>query len=132
MHYDCLGNNKKIIRLFGEQFIKNNINKCSVIINNRLKKLEDCEFYELKSAEKELNIILLKEDDIIDMSYIFNDCEELQYILDDSKWSTNNVIDMSYMFCNCKVLSYLPKFLYDCDTSKVTDMRNMFNGCKSL
>jgi len=125
-------NNNASIRLFGENFIKNNINKCSVIINNELKKIEDCEFYKLKEPNKELNIILLKEDDIIDISYMFNDCEELKSISDDSKWNTSNVINMSYMFCNCKSLSCLPKFMYDCDTSKVTDMSNMFNGCAKL
>ena len=132
IHYHCFINNKTKIRLFGEIFIKNNLNKCSVIINNELKKIEDCEFYELKVQNTDLNIILLKEDDIIDMSYMFNDCEDLKFIFKDSKWNTNNVINMSYMFYNCKTLSSFPTFFCYCDTSKVTDMSNLFNGCESL
>ena len=132
-HYSSNNNTKKTkIRLFGEIFIQNNINKCSVIINNELKKIEDCEFYELKEPNKELNVILLKDDDIIDMSYMFSECEELQFIYNDSKWKASNIINMSYMFFNCKALSFLPKFIYDCATSNVKDMSNMFNGCESL
>ena len=132
LSYSNKDNNQTKIRLFGYKFIKNNINKCSVIINNKLKKIEDCEFYELKKPETEINITLLKEDDIIDMSYMFNDCEVLQSISEDSEWSTNNVVNMSYMFCNCKSFSYFPKFKSKWDTSKVKNISNMFNGCKSL
>ena len=136
--YHCSSNKKTKktkktkIRLFGEIFIENNKNKCSVIINNELKKIEDCQFYEVKEPNKDLNIILLKDDDIIDMSYMFNECEELQFIYNDSKWEASNINNMSYMFYNCKKLTFLPKFIYDCNTSKVTDMSNMFNGCESL
>ena len=132
--YHCFNNNKANIRLFGEIFIQNNRNLCYVKINNELKRIENCEFYELKKSytETDLNIILIKKDEIIDMSYMFNDCEELESISDDSKWNTSNVINMSYMFCNCKSLSCLPKFMYDCDTSKVKDMSNMFDGCEKI
>ena len=89
------------------------------MINNELKKIEDCEFYELEDIDKDLNITLLKENDITDMSYMFNDCEVLQFISNKgsgSEWSTNNVVDMSYMFCNCKALSSLPEFISYWDT----------------
>ena len=132
LYYYSYSNNQTRIRLFGEIFIKNNINKCSVMIDNEIKKIEDCEFYELEDIDKEFNITLFKEDDIIDMSYMFNDCEVLQLISEDSKWSTNNVVNMSYMFCNCKALTTLPEFISKWDTSKVTNMSNMFNGCDSL
>ena len=131
LKYYSFSNNQTKIRLFGEIFIKNNINKCSVMINNKLKKLEDCEFYELKKIDDKLTIDLLKEDDITDMSYMFNDCEVLQSISEGSKWSTNNVVNMSYMFCNCKALTCFPD-ISNWDTSKVTDMSNMFSGCESL
>ena len=131
LKYYSYSNNQTKIRLFGKIFIKNNKNKCSVMINNELKKLEDCEFYELENIENELNIYLYKEDDITDMSYMFNDCEVLHFISEGSKWSTDNVVNMSYMFYNCKALTSLPK-ISGWDTSKVTDMSNMFNGCESL
>ena len=132
LKYFSYSNNQTKIRLFGEIFIKNNINKCSVLINNELKKIEDCEFYELEDLDKALNITLLKEDEINDMSYMFNDCEVLHFISEGSKWSTNNVVNMSYMFCNCIALTYLPEFISNWDTSKVTNMSNMFSGCESL
>ena len=40
------------------------------MINNEIKKIEDCEFYELEDIKKEFKITLYKEDDIIDMSYL--------------------------------------------------------------
>ena len=131
LKYYSYSNNQTKIRLFGEIFIKNNKNKCSVMINNELKKLEDCEFYELENIENELTIYLYKEDDITDMSYMFNNCEVLHFISEGSKWSTDNAVNMSYMFYNCKALNSLPK-ISGWDTSKVTDMSNMFNGCESL
>lgn len=42
LKYYSFSNNQAKIRLFGEKFIKNNKNKCSVMINNELKKIEDC------------------------------------------------------------------------------------------
>jgi surface protein len=61
-----------------------------------------------------------------------NDCEVLQSISEDSKWSTNDVANMSYMFCNCKALSHLPRFISKWDFSKVKNMSSMFSGCISL
>jgi surface protein len=132
LKYYSFSNNQKKIRLFGEIFIKNNINKCSVMINNELKKIEDCEFYELEDVDKDLNITLLKEGDITDMSYMFNECEVLQFISkgSGSEWSTNNVVDMSYMFCRCYSLTSLD--LSNFDINNAIDIRYMFRGCLNL
>ena len=64
---------------------------------------------------------------ITDMSYMFNDCGNLQVI---SEINTSNVSNMSYMFNGCNVLQRLD--LSGFDTSKVTSMSYMFNRCDKL
>ena len=129
--YYSYNNDKTNIRLFGERFIKKNENKCSVLIENKIYKLSEVEFYDIKDKEEKLEVILYKEDDIIDMSYMFCDCEILRKIRNKSKWTTNDLTNMSYMFYNCKSLKSLPLFL-EWETSKVTNMSYMFYGCESL
>ena len=44
----------------------------------------------------------LKLNNIIDMSYLFNNCKSLSSLSGISKWNTNNVNNMSWMFSNCE------------------------------
>ena len=62
---------------------------------------------------------------VIDMSYMFYECESLTSapLLDTSK-----VTKMNHMFVSCYKLTSVPSF----DTSNVTDMNNMFASCSSL
>ena len=66
-----------------------------------------------------------------------NSCEYLFYkysgttddfIVNFSKLDTSKVTNMSDMFRDCKNLTIVPQL----DTSNVTDMRAMFDGCKNL
>ena len=124
--------NQTKIRLFGENFVRNNKNNCSVFINDELKKLDECEFYTLPDPYSKLEVILYKENDITNMSYMFDDCELLSKIKGDSKWGTKNVINMRNMFYNCKALVELPEIFSEFDTSNVEDMSYIFYGCESL
>ena len=62
---------------------------------------------------------------ITDMSYMFNDCGNLQVI---SEINTSNVSNMSYMFNGCNNLQTIPPI----DTSNVTNMSYMFYYCNNL
>ena len=62
---------------------------------------------------------------ITDMSYMFENCSNLQTI---PLIDTSNVTNMSYMFSECSNLQTIPLI----DTSKVTDMTNMFRYCSKL
>ena len=130
LEYKTQNNNLKKIRLFGKEFVNNNKNNCSLIINGEIKELR--EEYELTNINTNLIITLLKTNYITDMSHMFDNCDNLLSISDDSKWITNEVENMSNMFNNCKSLVSLPKIISEWDTSKVKDMYYMFNGCKSL
>ena len=120
-------NNKKI-RIFGAKFVRNNENKCKLIIDG--KKYELIEEFNIINKEK-IEIKLIEIHNITDMSYMFSGCSSLSNISDISKWKTNNVNNMSYMFSGCSTLSNLPD-ISKLNTNKITNMNYMFNGCSSL
>ena len=129
-YYSYENESETKIRLFGEQFIKNNKDNCSLLINGEFLPL--CEFYTIPDVDTHLNITLIKEKEITDMSYMFYDCYILSSIKNTSKWTTDNVTNMSYMFYNCQALVYLPTNFSNWNISNVTDMSYMFYDCKSL
>ena len=154
LRYDIKGKYK--IKSFGEQFIKNNKNKCKMVYKG--KEMNLSLFYTNKRNENILEIKLVNINNITDMSYMFFGCDSLMFLPDISKWNTSNVTnmksmfhncssllclpdisnwntskvsDMSYLFCFCFSLKYLPN-ISKWDTSKVKNMSNMFSFCSSL
>ena len=97
----------KYIQIFGDDFVRNNRDKCKMIIDN--KEIEITEkYYVNKNNNNKLNIILKGINNITDMSNMFSRCSSLSSLLDISKWNTNNVKYMSEMFYECSLLSSLP------------------------
>ena len=64
------------------------------------------------------------------LAYLFAWHHGLKEIDGLDKFDTSNVTDMSYMFDGCESLTTID--VSNFDTSNVTDMRVMFSGCKSL
>ena len=123
---------KKVIevRLFGQNFIKNNKDKCKYIYEDKEYELE--ENFKLSNYDKDkLEIKLKGINNITDMSYMFSWCLSLSSLPDISKWNTSNVTNMSFMFYNCSILSSLPD-ISKWNTNNVIDMSYMFNNCRSL
>ena len=119
--YDIKGGNK--IKIFGNEFVKNNKNICKMIIDN--KEYEIAERYNIKSKKiNKLKIKLEGINNVTNMSYMFDGCSSLSSLLDISKWNTNNVNDMSYMFYECSSLSSLPD-ISKWNTNNVNDMSYM-------
>ena len=86
--------NKKNIIIFGNKFVKNNKNKCKMIIDN--KEYELMSEYNIENYKKNrLEIKLKVINNIIDMSYMFYNCQSLLSLPDISKINTSNVINMS-------------------------------------
>ena len=116
MNYKAIKNDednedkKEKLRIFGKEFIKNNINNCKIIYKN--KEYDICKY--INDIDDEYNpndilIIKLKEyNNITDMSYIFFDCTTLSSLPDISKWNTSNINNMSFMFYNCKTGLNIP------------------------
>ena len=143
-------------KLFGEKFVKNNINKCKIIIDGREYKLasyinnvfkKDTLELKLKGVSKIKDmsnmfcgclsltavpdIDKLDTKNVISFSNIFSGCESLQALPDISKWNTSKVVYMGHIFQKCLSLTSLPD-ISNWDTRKVIDMTYMFALCEKL
>ena len=126
------------LRLFGEEFVKNNKDNCSIIIDGKNQGLSEHININEKMRKKGYLEIKLKENKTIsNMSHMFcrgieeDDRILLWQIPDISKWNTINVTDMSYLFCCCENLESLPD-ISSWNTSNVKDMSNMISYCRNL
>ena len=123
----------KDIRIFGDEFVENNKDKCKIIINGNEFELVT----HININKKQLNNNKIFEIKLKGIKQITNASSMFDYVLDDetplfslpdiSKWNTLNVTDMSNMFRNCQSLLSLPD-ISKWNTQNVTDMSNMF-GC---
>ena len=146
-------------KLFGERFVKNNKNKCKMIING--KKEDICPYlanYHKYLNKGKLEIKLIDIKNLSDVSYMFSGClslislpdiskmslnnitnirgiffycSSLAYIDDIAKWETKNIQDICGIFQKCSSLTSLPD-ISNWNTANATDISNIFNECSSL
>jgi len=120
-------NYDKKIRLFGNEFVKNNKDNFYLIIDN--KKINLCENYNVKIDKiNKLKVKLIQANIVKNMGYMFANCSSLLSLPDISKLNTNNVTNMSAMFYNCSSLSSLPD-ISKWNINNVTNMSEMFYNC---
>ena len=96
--------------VFGEEFIKNNNDKCKIIINGR----EDFELNQLSTqykGEKLINFI------------VNNNIEILEIILKETMTITH-MDNMFRFFCEIILIDFI-----NWDTSNITSMKGMFSYC---
>ena len=128
--YDINNEEGDEIYIFGYNFVKNNKNKCKMIIDNI--EYEITNKYNIKNYKyNRLNIKLKGINKISNMSFMFSKCSSLSSLPDISKWNTNNVTNMSDMFNCCSSLKALPDISI-WNTNNVTNMSWMFYGSSSL
>ena len=127
LNYKVLDNRATI---FGKDFVKRNNDKCSLY--NGEEKIKFDYYIEVKNEIKDniLSLKLVGIKDLIDLSHMFENSSLLSFD-DFSKWNTSKVLDMSYMFSNCQYLTNLPD-ISKWNVSKVINLKFMFNSCKSL
>ena len=125
--------NKNKIKIFGEEFVKNNFKHCKIIYDNNEHELSEyINVDNIKDIKNNvLEIKLIGINDISNAYRMFWECSTLIELPDIFKWNTNNVTDMEYMFSGCSSLSSLPD-ISKLNTSNVTNMSCMFSGCSSL
>jgi len=128
--YDIKGDDRDI-NIFGYDFVRNNRDKCKMIIDNIESEITEVYYVNNNYNNNKLNIILKGINNVTSMNGMFRYCSSLSSLPDISKWDTNNVTDMSYMFYGCSSLSSLPD-ISKWDTDNVTNMSYMFHGCSSL
>ena len=136
INYKPINNNKdkkEKLRIFGNLFVKNNINKCKIIYkDNEYDLNEYIDNIDKYYNRNEIIKIKLKGiNNITDMNSMFRESSSLSSLPDILNWNTSNVTNMAGMFHYCSSLSSLPDIL-NWNTSNVTDMSSMFYGCSSL
>ena len=117
------------IRLFSQEFVSKNKDKCHLVIEGTT--IELTENYVFNKLGKHVVILINPKNDIVDMSHMFNQCEWLRSLSENSKWNTDKVTNMNHLFAFCKRLSYIIP-LSHWNTSNVEDMNSLFYGCTSL
>ena len=96
----------KKVKIFGNKFVKNNINNCKIIYEK--KEYDLMQYFDINDYKMDNNILKIELkiiNKITDMSYMFDSCETLLYLSSD--WNTNQIEDMSYVFRDCFLLSNL-------------------------
>ena len=93
----------KDIRIFGDEFVKNNKDKCKIIIKGKEFELSTHFNINIKKLKNNIFEIKLKGmKQITNISFMFRgihyDYIPLLSLSDISKWNTRNVTDMSFMF----------------------------------
>ena len=127
--------NLKRIRILGYNFVKNNKDKCQIILNgNQIELCDHLNFDQINNNNRfEIKLKGMKE--IINASYMFagnhQDITPLASLSDISRWNTEKITNISYMFYFCESLSSLPD-ISNWNTKNVTDISGIFFGCSSL
>ena len=122
------------IRIFGDIFVDNNKNLCTIVVNGKKQKLH--RFYsiekdKLKNNNNIFEITLKDIDKISDFSNMFCFCYNLILISNFNLNDTSKIQNLSNMFCGCESLESLPDISYF-DTSNVTDLSGIFSGCSLI
>ena len=119
-------------KIFGENFVKNNKNKCKMIING--KEIEISSYLDNETInlfKDKIEIKLKGINKIIDSSFMFCGCISLKSLLDISNWNVKNVNKMKCMFFLCQKLENISD-ISNWDINNVTDMSGIFQLCSSL
>ena len=117
------------IKIFDNDFVKNNKNNCYLIINGKQREL--CAYLdlnEIKIENNQLKIKLIEIKLITNMNGMFTYCSSLVSLPDISKWNTANVRDMGCMFKNCSSLKSFPD-ISKWKLNKEHYKYLMFEGC---
>ncbi len=102
-----------------------------IAANGKIIAPENCHllFDSYSNLKKIHSLELFDTSKVTDMSYMFNECRNLE-VLNLTGFETSNVTDMSGMFIDCKSLAKID--LLSFNTSKVVDMSGMFIHCRSV
>ena len=121
------------MKIFGNEFVKQNGQKCQIIYDNKTYNLS--EYFELENLKSKIDNILeikLKGiNNITNSNFMFHKCTSLISLSNVSIWDTNNIIDMSGLFIGCSSLKSLSD-ISGWKTNNVTNLSFLFDGCSSL
>ena len=125
--------NQQNLKLFGDNFVKNNINNCKIIIDgNEYELCNNINIADFKYDDSKIfKIQLTGIKNITDMSYMFHKCNNLLSVSHLSEINTSKIISMRSMFESCLLLETV-EGISDWDIRNVTSIRGFFFNCQSL
>ena len=119
-------------KLFGERFVKNNKNKCKMIINGKKEEISSYLMnYHVYLNKGKLEIKLIDIKNISDISYMFSGCLSLISLPDISKMKFNNITNIRGIFFYCSSLSYIDD-IGEWEIKNIQDICGIFQYCSSL
>ena len=129
-----------VLKIFGEEFVKNNKDKCKIILydNEKDEEFEHdlCAFLDLNfidsinSRRKLFKLFLVQTDYFYDLSFMFYQCFTLMSVDGLPGLYYDQVTNMKSMFHSCLLLQELD--IANINTAEVKDMSFMFERCASL
>ena len=131
INIEYINNINAKIKLFGESFVRNNINKCYLKINDKIFDLKKEHNFKTKEIIVVIKLIIKKKIFNIDLSKMFSNCYNLKSLDCISKLRKVKIINLNKMFYNCISLKSLPD-ISEWDISKVKSASLMFYNCISL
>ena len=134
--YKIENRNQDRLYLFSENFIgsfvDNNKDKSYILIDGE--KYDLCGYHYLNENQKSKNTLeikLIEDKPITNMSNIFRGCTSLISLPDISNWNFKNINNMTDMFESCISLISLPD-ISNWDTTNVIGMGGLFENCNNL
>ena len=101
-----INNEDKRIKIFGDDFVKNNKNICRIIFKKKKYELES--FFEVQDNKEELIIKLRGINNITNATEMFFYCDQLISLPDINKWNLINVVEKKDMFTGCSQSLVIP------------------------
>ena len=113
--------------LFGDEFVRNNLDNIELIINGK----KDLLFnkFELKKGDNIIELTIKKK--LTNLSHMLYKCDSLKNIDGLKYLDVSEVKDFSHMFQSCSSLSDITS-LENWDVSNGTNFKSMFCGCSPL
>ena len=128
-------NGKNEIRIFGNEFVVNNRDKCKIVFKGKEHDLvEHFKIPDYTDENEKLTELVIKLryiKNITDLSCMFHWCSALISISDLYKLDLECIHPTSYMFSECSSLRSLPN-ISNWNTINITNMSYMFHKCSSL
>jgi len=135
--YDVQSLKKKKIQIFHHEFVENNKDKLTLIINNKSSPL--VEIAVANDDDYYVEVILIQKPNcyLENLSKMFCECERLIGInghLIHDLIDCGEVKDISCMFMNCKIIPTINLYLFKnlFRENKEMNMDNLFYGCEEL
>ena len=126
-------NNEKRIKIFGTDFVKNNKQNCEILYEN--KKYDLTEYFDIENKpipDNILEIKLIVNNYITNMSCMFLNCYNLISLPDIHKLDTSYAYDMHSLFSNCINLTEIDYNISEWNTENCEDISYLFCECHSL